>query len=346
MRKSYIEFIRIIACILIIIPHIDTWDNPLFSCLRIYGVPIFAMIAGYVIFINNIKYVELLKRTFFKIIIPVFILTITVIIFNDYIYNISTLYKCIKNINIIKIIIYIPSILTFKFYSISKSLSHLWYIYQYVFFIAIYPLIIFLYKKKHNSLYFIIIIAILSILSIINDISLFNNHSPIFFTYKYSPKIIIFFLIGCILYINKDFIFKYKKISIIASIILILIGSFLKFLYLKYISSSYSTDINTFGCLTSSIGAFILLLKIGRLFNNNKIINFIASKTYIIYLIHYPIIEKIKPTIWKILNNYKRAVIPKLLCTILVFILMFIIATIISYTISSSTKKIKKYITS
>ena len=99
-------------------------------------------------------------------------------------------------------------------------------------------------------------------------------------------------------------------------------------------------------------GLFILFLNIGLIFKQNNTINYIANKTYAIYLIHYLIIAKFKTTsFYSFLNNqvlsfnYHQQFLLELVYTIIIFIISLIIVVGIKEIIKMTKKLYLKKIT-
>ena len=328
MRKTYIEFIRIIACISIIIPHIETWNNYWFFIIRILGVPLFAMITGFFLLSREENYIQLLKRNLKKIVLPSFILIIILVIFDGYISNSTSITSCITNISLYKIYNAMKMALSLKFTFISSASSHLWYLKPYILFILFYPLIKLICNKNKKTTYVrIAVIFFLLLLYLINDLydlSLIDKTVPI-----NNSTIFIYFLLGYELYLYKDKYMNRDINPIIWSIILIVIGIILKYWYYIYGNKGYTTGCITIGCVVASIGNFIILARIGMLFKQSKLINLIARQSFYVYLIHMPIVVKLHPVITDILTHHQGTVIPKILCATIIFVMCTILVLLV-----------------
>lgn len=111
-RKTYIEFVRIFACITVIFVHTHFYSNNISIKLFIgkCGVPLFFMITGYALF-NK----KLLKKAILKYIIPIFLLVTFSLLFSKWILGNKKLMESFISIKLNNLIKPYLSILTLRF---------------------------------------------------------------------------------------------------------------------------------------------------------------------------------------------------------------------------------------
>lgn len=143
--------------------------------------------------------------------------------------------------------------------------------------------------------------------------------------------------------INKD------KGGFIIGFIITILGLLLKSYMYNINPSLYSDNKEQLSTIIYVTGLFILLSNIGLLFKQNTIINYIADKTYGIYLIHFLIVKKFTTTNlyrrlnFKVLNfSFIEQFLLELLYTLIIFVICLTITIIIKKLIYLKILFIKK----
>ena len=383
-RNVKIEIIRLIACFAVIWYHIrEVVDIKqvnfelketvvFFECLCTICVMTFFLITGF--FIYNMKgdiisdWVKLLKKLFFNILIPFFIVCIICLIFHDFIISKETLSTCIKNINI--------SEMGYKLFLSIKHLDvgylpgtagHLWYIYSYTIIILVYPITRFILTKLPKYVGYILIIFF-TICMIVNDYHLFYGDPTYNIIFKIVHKPIYYSAWGYVLYndiIKKQIdekndgksIIINKTLFIISSLVYVLTFVLLLKTQINYYLYHYNNGTDTPYVYTSWLSIYSLVLTsafILTVYNinfdkllNKKIKNavfFVSKMTLGIYLVHYLIKTKLeslgiqqqffvdRPNI---LYHFAYFIV----YSFIIFVLSFFVVLIIDY-IKSAIKKL------
>lgn len=300
LRDCNVDLIRIIACLIVISVHTN---NLAVNCLdktRIIwaiifgdGVAIFFMLMGFFLFKNN-SFKKLLKKTAINIILPSFVLLIFGEIFyplishkmsfNDWINN----YKVDVKTIILNILRLTPT----------SNSGHLWYIFSYFKIILTFPILKMITESEKLTQY-AVLLGFGTILY--NDINVFFNPSFGFTNFGLFDTLIIFPLIGYEIYRRKDKIKENKKITLI-SILLIFIVEAIRFwlqynMYKRNLSNNNYVFWNTsFGCIISIL---IILMGLSLKIKNakvQKVISYIGERTFVIYLIHFLVVQYFNTT--------------------------------------------------
>lgn len=279
----YIEIIRIIACFMVIINHVNslvlTNNNFLNStfycigfCLCKIGVPLFLLITGALILAKQYDYRKVFK-CILKVFLPVIGISLILTIKNDGIENFGLLI-------FIKNIISEPYIVPY------------WYIYALIGIYLTVPFLQKMIKNFKNKDYLIFILIFLFIPSFINSLSSYLNIN-INNNFKLAFFPIVSSIVVCGNFISK---IKLDKKYFIISVLSFLIAYILMFIsmYIPYLNTkeiSFTLDSwNSFPVIIMSISVYYI---IRYLFENKKtndkiknIIYKIGSCTFGIYLIH------------------------------------------------------------
>lgn len=335
-RETYIEFIRIIACLLVISVHQNFYlfDFKYKVFTSSCGVLFFMLITGYNLYNKPHKYIKLLKKALLKIVLPGLFIVIFSTLFSDFLLGNSTFLDCINN--------FYKTMTNSKIEQWYILSGHLWYLKYYFIIIILYPILKNICcNNKYANICRRTIIILFIILILIKD---FYNIG-IIETYNIKNMdqriLYLYLLLGYELSLKEKILFNTnsKLKNIIFGCILFVIGCIGGFLLSKY-GSKYDLfyyGVNgTIPILFSSIGLFIILGNIGLLFKNNHFINYIGNKTFGIYFIHNIVIIKLKS-----LNNffissdivysspfYKKILI-ETFYILIVFIISFILVIII-----------------
>lgn len=331
----------------------------------------FFLISGF--FIYNKKgtiigdWVKLLKNFFLTVFIPFFVIVLISLVFQEYFVSNKTISECIKSIdlNFIRKSLYESFILHFSTNYLPGTSAHLWYIFSYATIIFVYPITRFILKNCNKMITYIILLIFL-ILMVTNDYLLYHNNPYVNFFFVYVPKPIFYSAWGHVLYndVLKPYIddknnTKSKKQKLVISKPLLLIGIALyiiSFITLFFTQCAYYINVNNDYVYTSWLSTFSLIMTTGfiivvysinfeRFFNDNisKAICFIASKTFGIYLVHYPIVTKlfvlgVQSTLKQ---NYKyiwQHIFYHIYYSLFIFIISFIIVCIVDYIVAIVVK--------
>lgn len=338
-RKTYLEVVRIFACLTVIFVHTHFYSNNLSIKLFIgqCGVPLFFIITGYALFSKNHDYKDLLRKSVKKYIIPIFILVTFSVIFGEWILGNETFINCFMSINLSHLIKQYLTVVTLQFEDYKGLIGILWTFKFYLAIIIFYPILKSLMspnKNKESDICRRILIIYIFICLIINTlINIFiiklNTINLLF------PDMLIYLLIGYEFKLHKEKLINGRR-GIIYGLIITIIGLLSKYYVYSINPSLYYSYDQQLPTVIYSMGLFIFLSNIGLLFKQNAIINYISDKTYGIYLIHYLIIKKISTTnFYKMIEikvpsfSFKEQFILELLYTIIVFVLCLIITIVI-----------------
>lgn len=360
-RDSSVDLIRIIACLMVIATHMSLqvlnqaynridWSRLLEKSFLADGVPLFLMITGFFL-ANGRSYKKIWKSTLMKIILPSLIYILFTQVFYMFIINKESFIWCIQNIvNNINPILILKGILTGNMATINGLCEHLWYILTYVKIIIWIPLLCLICKEEKNSILARRIAIGTGILgAVITDIQRFIVLPEIGFLQVFNivDRSILYVLLGYELFVHKDKIKGSKKVFIISSTIFLFINFIRYKIEVQYMVLNSFTDIvgrETFigwkdTCISIISGISIFMAIYSLQINNekiNKIINWIADKTFGIYLIHYLIIAKVDLYKFEIFEKFYEEIIYLIIGVTATFILSLLIVALL--------KKFKKYI--
>lgn len=343
MRKSNFEFIRIIACLLVITLHFGFYHlhYPTKAFFTSVAVPSFFMITGFFLFSKRRDYQKLIKSNYLRISISCLFLILFTFFFKSCIYEGSSISMSLYKLDPIFLLkgIVTSIFITIDFGSLGSLFPHFWYLRVYFCIILSYPLFLYLCtNKKENNLCRRISLITLILYAIFCDLSnIFRLDSSYtrYITLFYSMDSIMYLLLGYELSLVSEKLFNGKKKNILFGLILFFIGIVFTYIYKniaivnrKYYYGSRESFINLF----KSLGFFILASNIGLVFKNSKTINWISSKTFGIFIIHFTVIL--------IFNNflkipisekamYRIPVVSQIFLEIFYTLLIFIISLIL-----------------
>lgn len=350
-RDTNVELLRLFASFIVIGTHVKLTNYVLeggalnlgqiaISGFFGEGVTIFFFIFGFFMF-KNISFKKMCKRTLMNIIIPSIIYIILIQLLKPWIVGECSLLEVYKNISIdFRMII---SKLLKQSVSFQYG-QHLWYLVSYIQLIMIYPLIRHL-KDYDKSRRYIIIIGLIAILltDIQKVIQLPFPVKPI--TFITTP--VLFALLGYELYLQKDKLKDHSVISMLIGLIFYFLGHFI-WLYLKVyvlqndLDIKYSWDSTVFLLSTTGICIFFLSMNIKQP-KLNKVIKLISSRCFIIYLIHFPIIAKLKSLyVYNFFYQNFAERYPNILGELMFTILLSITVFLISFIVSDILLRIKE----
>ncbi len=316
-RDSSIELIRIVACAIVVLLHLSLnvfdeyhaqvdWSRLFEKCFLSEGVPIFYLIFGFFL-CNGRSYKKIWKSTLKRVIIPVLIFVLFAQIFFMFILNKQPLSWCFENAFInLNIQGIFRTILTGDVVHINSLCAHLWYIISYLKIILWVPVLWLICKEDTNpKLARRMIIGFGMLAMIIRDIQRFVK-LPIgeINAFQMVDLDILYVLLGYELFVHKDKIKNNKKICLIAGLAFVAINVIRYKIEMNYmvINNFYEiTGRETFAdwrytalSFISAISLFMFLYSFDIKGEKiSKVINWIADKTFGIYLIHYLLLAKI-----------------------------------------------------
>ena len=316
-RDASIELIRIVACITVVLIHLSLnvfdqyhsqvdWSRLFEKCFFTDGVPLFYMIIGFFI-ANGRSYKKIWKSTLKKIVVPVLFYIGFAQIFYMFIINKQSIGWCLQNaITNLNIPGFFRTIMTGDVVHINSLCAHLWYIISYLKIMIWIPVLWLLCKEEDNSkLARRIVIAFGVIAMVITDIQRFVT-LPIgaVNVFEMVNPDILYVLLGYELFVHKDKIKNNKKLCLISALVFVLINVIRYKIEMQYmvINNFYEiagrasfvewryTSLNIISGLAMFMALYSFDIRNEKL---SKIINWIADKTFGIYLVHYLILAKI-----------------------------------------------------
>lgn len=316
-RDSSIELIRIVACMTVVLLHLSLnvfdqyhsqvdWSRLFEKCFFTDGVPLFYLIIGFFI-TNGRSYKKIWKNTFKRVILPVIFYVWFAQVFYMFIINKQDLAWCFKNAFINSNIPGITrTIITGDVVHINSLCDHLWYIFSYLKIMLWVPILWLVCKEEDNSkLARRIILIVTSVAMIITDIQRFVT-LPIgkINVFEMIDPDIFYVILGYELFVHKDKIKNNKKLCVISLITFVLANIVRYKAEMQYMIINNFYEVAgrvtfaswkyTFLSVISSVSLFMILysfdIKNEKL---SKYINWVADKTFGIYLVHYLLIAKV-----------------------------------------------------
>ena len=352
-RDYSIDFIRVIACYMVVLFHIHQWNILTLNFLPV-STHLFIMITGYFIFNKNYSNKEILLKGIKKIIIPTIIFVLITLIFSNWFLNKESLLNCFNSFNILLIFKNLPKILLLDFLGIDnyELYENLWYIKFYSMILLLYPFFKAVCNKKTSSSYrtfiiicftFNILLRTLSGLGIVKIVSILPFNSNDY----------IYLLLGYELSLSNEKLLNGSIKNIILGIIFIIFGFIIQYSICKYLIISNNSNLYYYmnsECIFSvfsTVGMFILFGNIGKkLYKFKSVINWFSNKTFGIYLIHYIITFKLKKmNTYYIIKDKLRFLTPafsEIIYAFLIFIICLIIIIIIKHVKNIFTSTINK----
>lgn len=316
-RDSSIELIRIVACMIVVLVHLSLnvfdqyhsqvdWSRLFEKCFLSDGVPLFYLIMGFFL-TNGRSYKKIWKSTLKKVVIPVLIFVLFAQVFFMFILNKQSIEWCLQNAFInLNLEGIVRTILTGDVTHINSLCAHLWYIVSYLKITLWIPVLWLLCKEDDNSkLARRMIIGFGILATIIRDIQRFwvlpLGKINEFFMVDLD---ILYVLLGYELFVHKDKIKKNKKACILSGLVFVAINVIRYKIEMNYMVLNNFFEItgrDTFVDWRYTALNFISALSLFMFFYSfeikgerlSKIINWIADKTFGIYLIHYLLLAKI-----------------------------------------------------
>ncbi len=302
-RDASVELARLIGCIIVVCCHsylsyltdagIDI-SRLFFGCIFADGVAIFWMIMGCFVFrYKSVKSIYL--KTAKRVLLPFVLVLVFYWFFGNALLSGQSLAESVMrspNELVTWITILVKGMIPVS------DINHLWYLQSYICIVAILPVFRpFADQISKNIKYQKIFFLIAVILLIINDLT---DSSYMNFSYPPLEKMvpmIILIMMGRYLYENKERFLGWKYS--VASIVLFFGMNALR-CYLLY--NALSEDVSntlllywfTFFGMVNAVAVFMFCLSLrDKIEKTNRFagfIRYIASFTFIIYIVHYPII--------------------------------------------------------
>lgn len=317
-RDSSIELIRIVACIIVVLIHLSLnvfdehhaqvdWSRLFEKCFLSEGVPLFYLIFGFFL-CNGRSYKKIWKSTFKRVIIPVLIFVLFAQIFFMFILNKQPLSWCFKNAFInLNLQGICRTILTGDVVHINSLCAHLWYIISYLKIILWVPVLWLICKEDTNpKLARRMIIGFGMLAMVVRDIQRFAVLPVIgeIKAFKMVDLDILYVLLGYELFVHKDKIKNNKKLCILSGLAFAAINVIRYKIEMNYMVLNNFFEITGRETFTDWRYTALSFISATSLFmflysfdikgeKISKAINWIADKTFGIYLIHYLLLAKI-----------------------------------------------------
>ena len=295
-RDPAIELARIIGCLIVIgvhtligYEHEDGWDTSLLFLGMIFadGVAIFWVITGAFLY-NNTNYKRLLAKQIKAIIIPMTIIGTLYFYLGNWILGYSSFWESINHTKEDYFKVFHNLI---RWENGIGGLPHFWYLFVYLFLVLLFPVLKSFVDYLDSSKNRIIVFMIVSfVLIVINDITYnelfgFSHHSI-----NGVVPAAIYSIWGHIIYNNRD---KLKIRYAIYSLFLFFLANFIRLLIQidrvndGNLNKSIMSWSSSFGLICSiCVVCFCICIMKDRK-KGVSIINYIASYTMAIYLIHW-----------------------------------------------------------
>ncbi|WP_031551344.1 acyltransferase family protein [Oribacterium sp. FC2011] len=303
VRDPGIDFIRVIACLIVIGTHVDvmgTGDSTklLIRLLLSDGVTLFFVISGFFFFKKGFK--ETLKRSLTNIVLPGIVVMFLTYLFSPFIRGEKSIIQCLTYPELD-----LPGFITDVFSwggGIRESLaSHLWYIFTYLQLVLAYPLLKPLYTKDDRYrkyrwfiMVFIFINQIIMDLNMTGLISLLPVQVSPFMLYT-TPAMLL--MAGAELSMMMPVLKKSTRLKEvrIGAVVVFAVTLVLRFVMQREVFRLNSTQDfyiywNCAFATVESISFIIFVLSFD--FRDNKLIQTMARAgkyTFYIYLLHYGI---------------------------------------------------------
>lgn len=315
-RNVNIEFIRILACFMVVFLHtlsfnkgLNYYEENIIRVFVLNGVALFWMITGYFMFTSDKKYSLRVKNTLLSIFIPAMIIILLTQLLAPWLKSRQSLLYCLMNPDLDWKTLF-SDFFSWQVNNTSICM-HLWYVWAYMRLMIWFPLLRLLCKneEKENKirrgylLLTFLCMALSSIWPILQQLLKTDLKVTFFSPFDIN---IFYVLLGYEMYIqlknerecscfwNKITTGMMKKVSVV----LIVLMNMLLFgvsLLCKEIDLKFNnfTSIKTITVIITTVCIFYIFMHINIKNSLNKVVYFIADKTFYIYLLHYMVIRKI-----------------------------------------------------
>ena len=354
-RDSSIELIRIVACAIVVLLHLSLnvfdehhaqvdWSRLFEKCFLSEGVPLFYLIFGFFL-CNGRSYKKIWKSTIKRVIIPVLIFVLFAQIFFMFILNKQPLSWCFENAFInLNLQGILRTILTGDVVHINSLCAHLWYIISYLKIILWVPVLWLICKEDENSkLARRMIIGFGMLAMVIKDIQRFFV-LPIgeIKAFQMVDLDILYVLLGYELFVHKDKIKNNKKLCILSGLAFVAINVIRYKIEMNYMVLNNFFEITgreTFADWRYTALSFISATSLFMFLYSfdikgekiSKVINWIADKTFGIYLIHYLLLAKIDLYKFDAIGNFVYEIIYLVVGLIVIFAISLLIVCLLRF---------------
>ena len=346
-KNLKVELFRIIAILLVILQHslpafLSKVNNTYLALdtLSSMSVCIFFVMSGFFLY-NDKPWIKKFRNYLFNIFIPMLIVAILALIFEDFIMKQKSFVDCILTNDYIKIIKkFVRGLINWSCIPWGFVLGHMWYVFSYGFIILFYPIANYMINKLDKKILYIISICYFLYMAIIlNILKLAENRYHIF-------DVMFISIYGYILY-NDIFKFLKNKIKNLKNKIILISILLTIWCILFYIICHYQKQIYTissariFITYNSALMILLVIITLSILYlllinvDIDKKILIFSEKTFLIYLLHDDIIVLamqygIYNLFAKNMTNSITAVFYTILFVISIYIFTWIISVLIT----------------
>ena len=300
-RDVSVDVLRIVAACMVIGTHVKLggvideetdYARILISCFVGDGVAVFWMIMGFFVFAAS-SYQSLLKRTARRIILPMFMYSILMFYFYEYLLGKATFIDSIHR-NSEEYIAALKSVL--KWQPFAPATGHFWYLYVYIIIVVVFPFVkggfsFFVGNEKKGQLTFALI---LFMLLVINDLT-FNGFFE-FSHHAFAGAIggIIWVMLGSVFYSHKSMVEKSIRCGI-GGICLFVIVNIIRAYYQQ---SCYRISVPTeeplywytgwsvLSVLGLSLSVYGFLGRLERFAGFKRAVTHVGRLTFSVYFVH------------------------------------------------------------
>ncbi len=365
-RNVNIEFIRILACFMVVFLHtlsfnkgLNYYEENIIRVFVLNGVALFWMITGYFMFTSEKKYSLRVKNTLLSIFIPAMIIILLTQLFAPWLKSRQSLLYCLMNPDLDWKTIF-SDFFSWQVNNTSICM-HLWYVWAYMRLMIWFPLLRLLCKneEKENKIrrgYLLLTFLCMALSSIWPVLQqLLKTDLKVTFFSPFDINI-FYVLLGYEMYIwlkneresgcfwNNITTGMMKKVSVV----LIVLMNMLLFgvsLLCKEIDLKFNnfTSIKTITVIITTVCIFYIFMHINIKNSLNKVVYFIADKTFYIYLLHYMIIRKITTSAdFKKVLNSMNGWLSFFIISLSAFLISLMAATLIRFAVKGFRRCLKK----
>ncbi len=301
-RDSSVELLRIFACWIVVGTHIKLSgyynadgsvdkSRTILSNFFGEGVGIFFIILGFFYFRNK-DFLKVCIRTVKTVILPALFFIIVVDILEGWINNTKSILDCIRgfDIEVKSIMNGLLSWDSTKFF----AGQHLWFCFTYIQCILWFPILKILYENKKSVLRYILILGILALI-IVDVQKTYKFIDGNIASFSVVPIPVLLLLLGNELYAHKEFFVNKKYFFVIGVLIYFTFHIILFYVQCDALNNStgYGFAWNSIYSVITACGIAMAFLAVEIKSNAvSKAINYVGGKTFLIYLVHYPLIMK------------------------------------------------------
>ncbi len=365
-RNVNIEFIRILACFMVVFLHtlsfnkgLNYYEENIIRVFVLNGVALFWMITGYFMFTSEKKYSLRVKNILLSIFIPAMIIILLTQLFAPWLKSRQSLLYCLMNPDLDWKTIF-SDFFSWQVNNTSICM-HLWYVWAYMRLMIWFPLLRLLCKneEKENKirrgylLLTFLCMALSSIWPILQQLLKTDLKVTFFSPFDIN---IFYVLLGYEMYIwlknerecgcfwNNITTGMMRKVSVVLIVLMNMllfgVGLLCKEIDLKF---NNFTSIKTITVIITTVCIFYIFMHINIKNSLNKVVYFIADKTFYIYLLHYMIIRKITTSAdFKKVLNSMNGWLSFFIISLSAFLISLMAATLIRFAVKGIRRCLKK----